>query len=160
MQLQCICRLGQLKYSDLTFTMHFYIVHTFPHWHAASTTLSSGTYDCDICSAGKYCPSASTSQLTCALGTFCPSGTGLPVACIAGFYCSTPAVAPTQCIAGTYCPVGSTSATPCPAGWYASAGSSACTKCPRGLVTESVGSFQLYCRSDPHCTQLFERSAR
>jgi len=57
----------------------------------------AGKKSCDLCSPGRYCPTA-TSTILCPAGSYCPLG----------------ASAPTQCPANQYCPLGSAKPRSCP----------------------------------------------
>ncbi len=59
----------------------------------------AGKKSCDACSAGRYCPTPTTSLL-CPAGSFCPEG----------------ASAPAPCPAGKHCPLGSSKPRECPEG--------------------------------------------
>ena len=85
----------------------------------APTVCSPGTFvtcagkvSCDLCSAGRYCPTP-TSTTLCPAGSYCPKG----------------ASAPTQCPENQYCPLGSAQPISCPASKSSPAGCTAATEC-------------------------------
>ncbi len=81
-----------------------------------------------LCSAGYYCPQASTTQTSCTLGSYCPAGSTAQTQCPGGNYCqSTATIA--QCQGGFYCPPGTTAQIQCPSGSFCGTGVSAATAC-------------------------------
>jgi DNA-binding beta-propeller fold protein YncE len=80
------------------------------------------------CTAGYYCPLASSSptQNACQAGQFCPPGAAAATACpVASFCASTGISAPTVCTMGLFCnATGMSAAVPCPAGSFCSSASS------------------------------------
>eukprot|EP01135_Chromosphaera_perkinsii_P006890 Nk52_evm45s621 gene=Nk52_evmTU45s621 len=95
-----------------------------------------------LCSAGKYCPAGTVSELECAAGTYNPNtGQAACLDCPAGKLCATKALtAPGECPKGHYCPLKTAIAVPCPAGKYSNVvnlkSSSECTPCPAGKYCE------------------------
>lgn len=106
----------------------------------------SSTPDCDgLCSAGYYCPTASTSptQKSCPAGRFGTPGMTSSTcagACNAGFYCPTRSTSPYQymCLGDTlYCPRGSGAPQSVATGYY-STGGTALTRTSQALCNVST----------------------
>ena len=82
-----------------------------------------GSYTCQNCPAGKYCPDFYSSPINCPTGTYSP---------ITQTSC-------TVCEAGYMCPnVDGTGRVACTAGYFALPGSTACTICPIGFYCPST----------------------
>jgi DNA-binding beta-propeller fold protein YncE len=112
------------------------------------------------CSAGFYCPAASSSatQVACSISTMCPPASGSPQPCAAGMFCNATGMSVgIPCTAGFYCPPMSNSTQgsgPCPAGYYclprqdrlscgagtfSSSGQSICSDCSAGMFQKYAG---------------------
>ena len=89
----------------------------------------AGKVRCDNCTAGRYCPNVTSTQL-CPAGSYCPALSWRTTPCPAGSYCTVGASAPRLCPPGFFCKAGASTKTLCTNGTYQdSSNQTACKSC-------------------------------
>ncbi|OAF70389.1 hypothetical protein A3Q56_01861 [Intoshia linei] len=123
----------------------------------------------DICTAGHYCPTATSTPIECPTGTYNPSTGGLSLSeacksCDPGKYCSGTKLTTVtgDCKKGYYCigkatqsdPIDGVTGNICPINAYCPAGCIEPILCEYGYYTDSTGSFECkLCTSGKICKQ-------
>ena len=140
-----------------------------PSGYENASTGSSVITACTACTAGTYCPKASSAGINCPYGHYCPQYSYMPdnfpcpigtynnavaqtslgscTTCPAGSYCYQGAYGGYPCFEGYYCPSGSNYPFWCSPGYTSVVGSiisTACTACAQGMYCPP-GSYPLSC---------------
>ena len=100
---------------------------------------STSSSACVDCTAGHYCPTGASNQVTCAAGRYAPAKSSQCYDCAAGTYsASSGSGSCSSCEAGTYSAAGSSSCTGCSGNKYSAAGASSCTDCSSGQYVNTA----------------------
>merc|ERR1712226_843971 len=125
----------------------------------AGTYLNSVSSTCDFCPAGHFCPEGSVHPTSCPAGTFTNNIGAETVTdcmvCPVGSYCSEGTSEPAMCPAGSYNDaigaVDVSQCTSCSAGSFCPAGSSVPTVCPAGTFSPELASACSSCPAGYYC---------